>query len=103
MLKKLFFGLLGLVGISLGASADNGIRLLGTDDPIMGTDGKEMSVKYYCKQGKVFVHIYGVDGAKDNRVILPFMFDTHADRLDPQMLCSEFKDWESLEKKKRKK
>lgn len=92
MLKKLFVGLVGLIGITL--SADNSIRLLSTET-IKEENGKVLDVKYYCKEGKVFIHIYGIVDAKDNRIIMPVVWENtrNNDRVDPQVLCSEFKDW----------
>lgn len=90
MLKKIVLCLLGLIGISV--SANDGIKLLGVERTLV--DGKMDEVKYYCKSGKVFVHLDSI-GGKDDRMIIPLVWDPPISegREDPQVLCSEFEFW----------
>ena len=95
MFKILFVGLILLCGVFvLASNNNNGIKLLDTET-IKQDDGSTLDAKYYCKEGKVFIHIYGIEGAKDGRLIMPVVWENtrNSDREDPQVLCSEYKDW----------
>lgn len=91
MIKKLFMGLMSLIGVA-GYCGNPDIRLLDSDSVDFG--GKTLPVKYYCKENRVYAHIYGTEG-KDGRMILPVVWSDgiRSTREDPQVLCREYKEW----------